>query len=200
EPPAPPAPTVVATPYAAAGLPPAPAAPPAPPALDAPPAPPALDAPPTPPAPPAPPRLVTPPPSPAPPAPLGPPDPVSAMPYAATPPLVALTPLVATLPPSTMTARPHAAGPIAAAVRPSSTAAAVRGRLPSVRRSGAPQLGHSASELFAWQPQVGQGIKVGAMTSIIRAGRPARQALSRAASRYPRSALEPLSAPRPDRA
>ncbi len=72
-----------------------------------------------------------------------------------------------------------------AAVRPSSTATAARGRLPSVRRRGALHIGHSVSELFAWQPQVGQGIKVGAMTLIIRARRPARQALSRAATRYP---------------
>ena len=57
----------------------------------------------------------------------------------------------------------HAAAPTVAVVRPSSMATAARGRLPSLRRSGSPQLGHVDSELLAWQAQLGQTMRAGGM-------------------------------------
>ncbi len=46
---------------------------------------------------------------------------------------------------------PHELPSAPTAVRPRSTAAAVRGTLPSLRRRGSPQLGQVTSALFAWQ-------------------------------------------------
>ncbi len=73
-----------------------------------------------------------------------------------------------------VTVPPHAPAPAAAAVRPRSIAAAVRGTVPSLRRSASPQLGHVVSESFAWQPQRGQGIKPGHGERIAPAARPAQ--------------------------
>jgi hypothetical protein len=59
--------------------------------------------------------------------------------------------VVVDVPVSSSLLAPHEPASAPAAVSPRSTAAAVRGMEPSVRRSGSPQLGHVTSVLFAWQ-------------------------------------------------
>jgi len=68
--------------------------------------------------------------------------------------------------------------PAVATMSPSRMAPAVRGTVPSARRSGAPQWGHAVAEGRAWQLQEGQAISVSSkyMPAIEARPPPARQA------------------------
>src|SRR4051812_39506858 len=53
-----------------------------------------------------------------------------------------------------------------ATASPSNTAATVRGKVPSSRRSGSPQCGQTDSLTRAWQPQEGQAMSAGGIAAV----------------------------------